>query len=780
MKIETKLTFNNIRKNFKRTIYTTISIILCSFLIIATILIATSIGTGIKENIASEYNDYHFIIKNLDLASFNKIKDKEYIEQFYLKENDEGQLYKLEELPDSFNMENGMNVYIKYENYKNITSYTNDIFRTLNYSVLDTREKCEFNTKLLTAYGLIDVSIGIRNATQTDPICLVRLNFAYVLDILFILILLVFSILSIIILYNAFLITINERKKEYAILNSIGATEGQILKMTFLENIIIGIVGIIIGGLLSVLGANIILKLLNNILEPTVYNFNLVIDIKYIILALLIIIVNIYVSSVIPSAKASSTSVIQGIKSNKQIKYKKRNSIFARILPIEGKLALKNLKRNKNKYRIITILLVICMISYITVSAYINYEKEVADMVNEYDVDAEVVLRNNDEDNYITIVDSERWVREDLDYYKEIFDKYTTISGNKIEYFEYKEMGLYALIEPEDVLLTNEFNSSYSEDFNKTILQVRIIGLDDNTYSNYINKINANVGDYIIYNTIARKEIRDGLEFVCGYNTLFKNSKDLKCSVVKVFNNKIEIIDDENLSNGFILTDELIDGYKEVKNRGWITIFTNMDMINNISENLQNYIIQNNIDYPPIWIHYSGKDIYGKSLKIKCEDIIDFANYIEKIEEEQNIHLGIDFYSLENEEKIIYTNVLQLILRTIIITIMLIGITSSINIINASLCERKEEFETLSRIGATTGNINKTLIYECIYMFIKAMLISIVLSIPIIYIIIKSMEEVIILDKILIPFGSIGLFILILFVMSLIVTLYSTRFIKEK
>lgn len=98
MKIETKLTFNNIRKNFKRTIYTTISIILCSFLIIATILIATSIGTGIKENIASEYRDYHFIIRNLDIDSFNKIKDKEYIEQFYLQENDEGQLYKLEEL----------------------------------------------------------------------------------------------------------------------------------------------------------------------------------------------------------------------------------------------------------------------------------------------------------------------------------------------------------------------------------------------------------------------------------------------------------------------------------------------------------------------------------------------------------------------------------------------------------------------------------------------------------------------------------------------------------
>ena len=759
MKIETKLTFNNIRKNFKRTIYTTISIILCSFLIIATILIATSIGTGIKENIASEYNDYHFIIKNLDLASFNKIKDKEYIEQFYLQENDEGQLYKLEELPDSFNMENGMNVYIKYDNFKKTASYTNDIFRTLNYSVLDTKEKCEFNTKLLTTYGLIDVSIGIRNATQTDPICQVRLNFAYVLDILFILILLVFSILSIIILYNAFLITINERKKEYAILNSIGATEGQILKITFLENIIIGIVGIIIGGLLSVLGANIILKLLNNILEPTVYNFNLVIDIKYIVLALLIIIVNIYVSSVIPSAKASNTSVIQGIKSNKQIKYKKRNSIFTRILPIEGKLASKNLKRNKNKYRIITILLVICMISYITVSTYINYEKEVAELVNEYDVDAEVLTMNQ------------------IDYYKEIFGNYATISGNKIEYFEYKRIGPNIRIEPKEALQDNIDVDSGA---------IKIIGLDDQTYNNTINKLNGKYGDYIIYNNIAIREGEE--EFVYKYYKPFKTNYKLNFTIIDIVENKEgAIIDDEILGDNYIFTNEPIEGFKDRKNYPIITIFSNMDLLNNIVEKVKNYSLQNNLETLPVSSHYAYKTsqgqvdgMVGTYLKIKCEDIIDFANYIEKIEEEQNIHLGINFYSLENEEKIIYTNVLQLILRTIIITIILIGITSSINIINASLCERKEEFETLSRIGATTGNINKTLIYECIYMFIKAMLISIVLSIPILYIIIKSMEKVIILDEILIPFGSIGLFILILFVISIIITLYSTRFIQEE
>ena len=74
MKIETKLTFNNIKKNIKRTIYTTISITLCSFLIIATLFVATSIGKSFKKNIAQKYNDYYFLIKNISLDRFNKIK----------------------------------------------------------------------------------------------------------------------------------------------------------------------------------------------------------------------------------------------------------------------------------------------------------------------------------------------------------------------------------------------------------------------------------------------------------------------------------------------------------------------------------------------------------------------------------------------------------------------------------------------------------------------------------------------------------------------------------
>ena len=757
MKIETKLTFNNIRKNIKRTIYTTISIALCSFLIIATLLVATSIGKSFKENIAQKYNDYYFLIKNISLDRFNKIKTKEYIKQIYLQENNEGQLYEIDNLPDSFQITDGINIYIKYDNYKKTCAYTNDILETLNLTYIETSENCELNTKLLNSYGLIDVSIIPNGYADSVPTCQARLNFTYVADILLVIILLIFSILSIIILYNAFLITINERKKDYAVLNSIGATEGQILKMTFLENIIIGVIGIIIGFILSYFCSDLLLKLLNNIVASTIYNFKLVLDIKYIIISFVIIIINIYISSLIPSIRASSTSVIQGIKNNKQIKSQTNNSILEKHLNIEGRLALKNLKRNKNKYKIITILLVICMTSYITISTYINYEKVAANLIDEYDVDAELELSENSNK-----------------YYKTILDNYGTTSGDKIEYLEYKIMGLYALVEPEDALIAN---CRYADSLH---FSIQVIGLDDKSYNNYITDLNANNGDYIIYNSITKKEGKT--EYVYRYYTAFETNYDFNFKIV--YCNYVdeeasyEIIDDETLKENFVLTEKLPNGFKEINNTEKITIFINIDTFNKIEEKIN--IHPKGTNQQNIWMHFGNTSNSGNFVKIKCGNIINFSNYMDNIIQNQNIDISAKYYSLENQEKIIYANVLELILRTIILTIIIIGIISSINIINASLCEREEEFKALSRLGATKENIIKILIYENIYMFIKSTIISIILSIPILYMIIKSMTKTIILDKILIPFTSIGIFILLLFIISLIIAIYSVKFIKEE
>ena len=751
MKIQTKLLFNNMKMNIKRTIFTTISIALCTFLILTTLLAISSIRNGINENIDTQYNDYHFIIKDLDIDSLNKIKDKEYINKIYVQENDEE---PLQEFDKTFNYSNNINVYIKYNNVKQTYKNSTDIIKTLGFSFMETEKKCDFNNKLLTVYGLMGAQLEPDTLTYKNI-----LNLSYVIDIAIILILLTFSILSIIILYNAFLITINERKKEYAILNSIGKTEGQILKMVFKETTIIGVFGIIIGTLLSVFGANIILELINNILSPTTYSFNLVFNVQYIILALIIILFNIYISAIIPSIKASTTSVIAGLRNNKQLKYKKRNSILEKLFPIEGKLGLINLRRNKNKYRVISVLLVICMTSYIAVSTYINYEKETVSLATNYDVDAKLLFDN----------------KSNIDY-KSIIKNYVTKTGDNVESIKYKMMGIKALVTPE--------NSINSQLYTSNLMSIALVGLEDNIYNDYINKLDANYGDKMIYNTIitstGEEELNYAYEYAFNTNNLNLNIIDINNGSNNYFETpeqKYKIIDDENLKGNFILSNDLIEGFKEFKNQFKVPIvFVNMDSYNKIQDILNQYILEHK-DHVITWMAFGEMDD-PIQIKIKCDNIIKFSDYIENIKKEQNIEISTDYYSLDDQEKIIYINILQLILKIIIFTIVLIGIISTINIINASLCERKQEFKILSNIGATKENINKILLYECFYIFIKSVIISIILSIPIVYIIIKHMESIIKLNELLIPFSSIGLFFIILFVISLFITFISTKFIK--
>ena len=95
--------------------------------------------------------------------------------------------------------------------------------------------------------------------------------------------------------------------------------------MIFTEAIFMGIIGIIIGFILAIFIANSILCGVNSILNSAGYYFKLTITVKYMVLAILLIAINIYLSVLIPSIKASSTSVIQGIRNNKQIKYKGKN-----------------------------------------------------------------------------------------------------------------------------------------------------------------------------------------------------------------------------------------------------------------------------------------------------------------------------------------------------------------------------------------------------------------------------------------------------------------------
>ena len=209
-------------------------------------------------------------------------------------------------------------------------------------------------------------------------------------------------------------------------------------------------------------------------------------------------------------------------------------------------------------------------------------------------------------------------------------------------------------------------------------------------------------------------------------------------------------------------------------------IIVNMDKFNTIKNNIDNYTLQNETE-SSIQFIMSDKDY--SYIKIKCGNIIEFSNYINEIIENDRSKdidkMDVEYYTLETQEKIIYINIIELILKIIILAIVIIAIISIINILNASLYERRQEFIILNSLGATKGNINKILIYECLYLFIKAVIISIILSIPIIYLIIKYIGNIISFNYVLIPIGDICMFLGILLLISLGIALYSTKIIKD-
>mgnify|MGYP004670615557 FL=1 len=753
MKIETKLALKKMLENKKRSIFTCISLILCSTLILTTIILISSIKNGVSESFNSEYNDYHFILKNLSPERFEKIKDKPYIDKIYIQKNKNAQLEKIDA---KYVPTGNVTLYLKYNNIKDVCNYSNDIIAEMNYTKdeIETLSSCcEFNKQLLTVNGFIDVTPTIKK--DGTPDCKMKMNYSYIINLMIIVTIGAFSILFIIILYNAFLITINERKREYAVLNSVGGTEGQVLKMIFTEAVFMGSIGIIAGFVFATFISSSILGSVNSILNSAGYYFKLTISAKYMVLAILLIIINIYLSVLIPSIKASSTSVIQGIRNNKQIKYKGKNSILEKTLPIEGKLAIKNIKRNKSKYRLITLLLIISITSFIAMSTYLKYEKETADIATEYDVDAGFWATYKD--------------------YETILKEYERKYNKKLEIIKYHILwNEDFLVEPTDAVLENTFCSKNID--NTKSVRIRIIALEDTEYSKYIKEVNGKYGDFIIYNTInisTREENENKYEYVSA----FKENSNLKLKLVDVivladFITDYNIIDESILNGKYILTDKIVDGFKEVKNDSIPTLFMNVETF----ERLDKYINETSEDIfkRTFWL-YNDDTLH---IKIKCDNIIEFKNYIDEVNKSREDKIWIDYYTLENQEKLIYINIVELLLRTIMIAIITIGIASTINIMNASLCERKEDFKILHRIGATKKDIRKILVYETVVMFIKATIISAIISVPIIWGIIKHMENVITLNKILVPFGSIGIYLAIMLVIMLIITAYSSKTIK--
>ncbi|MDY3000495.1 MAG: ABC transporter permease [Romboutsia timonensis] len=177
--------------------------------------------------------------------------------------------------------------------------------------------------------------------------------------------------------YNAFSISISERKKQFGILNSIGATKSQIIKLVFIEAFIVSVIAIPIGIVCGTISIDLVFRFIQRFFENSfIADMNLrVVYNPYIIIgSILIVLITIGISAILPAITAARISPLEAIKnsSNLKIGKVKDSKIVRFIFKTEGVLAYKNLRRNKKKFRITLFSLIISVVIFISFSGFMK------------------------------------------------------------------------------------------------------------------------------------------------------------------------------------------------------------------------------------------------------------------------------------------------------------------------------------------------------------------------------------------------------------------------
>lgn len=205
-----------------------------------------------------------------------------------------------------------------------------------------------------------------------------------------VIILVIIVIASVILIYNAFGISISERSRYLGMLASVGATRAQKRNSVYFEGAVLGLIGIPLGFGAGILGMFVTFKCLQPLLAESGLNMgdglSLVLDFPWWILPVIAVVnvITIAVSAAIPAKRASKTTPIDSLRQNTDIKVKSRRLRSPRIIRLifgyEGELAYKNMKRNGKKSRVITSSLVLSIILFLSVNTFCSMFMEVNKM----------------------------------------------------------------------------------------------------------------------------------------------------------------------------------------------------------------------------------------------------------------------------------------------------------------------------------------------------------------------------------------------------------------
>ena len=625
--------------------------------------------------------------------------------------------------------EGTVNVFVMFNNKKKIIKQSEDLAKKLGYD-----NAISYNSTLLALYG--ESTYG---------------NIMKSMITMIVIMLSLVSIGCIVVIYNSFAISVMERKKEFGLLSSIGATKKQLSYTVFFEALIEGIIGIILGICGAYIGIGTVILIINNLIgDILVLKLNLVTNIVFIIIPVIFMILVIFISALVPSRRAAKVSPIEAIRQNDDIKINKKKiktgKLVNKLFGIEGEIALKNIKRNKKKYRVTIVSLFISIVLFISFSSYMNYTIDTASSVmGEVPYDYQISYFGDDNDIDALDKISEIIKSNDVKEYVSYSASNLSIIGNYIYSDEYLDF----------------YKSAYGDDGIKALTNLKyqyisIYILDDISYNKYKELIGLDKDSVILLNKF--KGVSYGNNKRVNYDIPVINNGDINIKICN-FDDNDEDVDTTKYCNkkidNIFITNKSFDLIEEFSYMSDFKLIVNKKLYDNISDSGTHYtqynIISDNTD-----------NIDKLTKELDKYDNVNYTNVKESMKQANNMIL-----------------VVKILMYGFIGLITLIGVTSVFNTISTSMALRKREFAVLRSIGLTRKGFNKILFFESLFFGLKSLIYAIPVSLGVTIIIHYALADMMSINSIVIPWKAIIISIVSVFVIVLLTMMYSTSKIKK-
>lgn len=556
---------------------------------------------------------------------------------------------------------------------------------------------------------------------------------------------------------NSFAISINQKTKQYGMLASIGATPRQIRKNVFFEAAFMGVIGIVagIGGGLS---ASYILVVLSNKMLIDTFEMSIVYapSLLGVLLSIVLAIVTIVLSALVPAIRASRMSPIMAINHSEDIKIKSKSlktpKLIGKVWGEGGVLAYKNMKRNKRKYRVITISIALSVSTFIALYGFMSLLTE---SVNRY---------ANDKIDLRVYMSSYKSMSVD-EANKKVSNIVNRINNEtNITDFTFAR-GFYASLKDEpkyssDYKEVNKYEAGLAENNG---YYISIISLGNEEYGKYIKKLGisketAQSGGILVDNTY--QYINNGNDI--KYFNIYDGYKAGDVLTYRIdTSNSSKSLDNSKSSDDTTLYDIRIVALSNERPFGYDNAYTSYGYLI-VSDDYMNRIDTKNTDSTLLNINCDDPD---KAQDILVNEFNIGQNYIFNAAQERR-----------NDEKLILT--MKIFLYGFIAIVSLIGITNIFNTVTTGMELRGKEFAMLQSIGMTRKEFDKMIRLESVFYGSKALIIGVVSGTILSYVIYISAGESQL--KYTLPLLAIVMSVIVVIILLLGIMKYSIAQIRKQ